>query len=148
MYTRFVAGSLLAALSLVAPLHGQRVAADVVVRSGPVAGHVVIGDGYSTYRRPVAVHRRAPVRVIVIERDHHRRHRHPHQWARLGYRPVALYYLDGRYYDRPVRRWPAMREVVVYERGGRFYRECDHDHRWNERDDWRDHRDHGRDHDD
>ena len=29
-----------------------------------------------------------------------------------------MYYRDGRYYDRNVRTWPAMREVVVYERAG------------------------------
>jgi len=61
------AGSLLAALSLAAPLSAQRVSADVAVRSGPVAGRVVVGDGYSTYRRPV-VYRRVPARVIVVER--------------------------------------------------------------------------------
>ena len=57
MKTSIVAGSLLAALSLVAPLQAQQVAADVVVRSGPVAGRVVVGDGYSTYRRPVVYRR-------------------------------------------------------------------------------------------
>jgi hypothetical protein len=127
MKTSIVAGSLLAALSLVAPLHSQQVAADVVVWSGPVAGHVVIGDGYSTYRRPV-VYRRAPARrVIVVERVSQRRHHHARQWRRDGYRPVTLYYVDGRYYDRYVRGRQDMREVVVYERDGRFYRECDDD---------------------
>ena len=145
MSTSIVAGSLLVALTLVAPLHAQGVVADVAVLHGSVAGHVVIGDGYSTYRRPVAVQRHAPVRVILIEREHRRHHRHPRHWARLGYRPVTLYFIDGRYYDRPVHRWYGMREVVVYERGGRFYRERDDDRRWNDRDDWRDHR---RDHDD
>lgn len=137
MNTSIVAGSLLAALSLVASLHGQQVAAGVVVRSGPVAGHVVIGDDYSTYRRPVVVYRRAPARVIVVERMHHRRHRHEYQWRRHGYRPVTLYYAGGRYYDRYVRGGPAVREIVVYERDGRFYRECDDDHDRNDRDDRR-----------
>ena len=127
MNTSIVAGSLLAALSLVAPLHGQQVAADVVVRSGPVAGRVVIGDGYSTYRRPV-VYRRAPERVIVVERVHRRYHRHAH-WRKHGFRQVVVYYRDGRYYDRYVRGWPGMQEVVVYERDGRYYRECDDDFR-------------------
>jgi hypothetical protein len=121
MNTSIAAGSLLAALSLVAPLRGQ-VTAGVVVRSGPVAGHVVIGDGYSTYRRPLAVYRREPARLIVIERVH-RRQFHDRHW-RKHYRPVVVYYLDGRYYDRFVRGRP-MREVVVYERDGRYYRECD-----------------------
>jgi hypothetical protein len=127
MNTSIVAGSLLAALSLVAPLHGQQVAADVVLRSGPVAGRVVIGDGYSTYRRPV-VYRRAPERVIIVERVHRRHHRNAH-WRKHGYRQVVVYYRDGRYYDRYVRGWPGMQEVVVYERDGRYYRECDDDFR-------------------
>jgi hypothetical protein len=145
MKTSIVAGSLLAALSLVAPLHGQQVAADVVVRSGPVAGHVVIGDAYSTYRRPV-VYRRAPARVIVVERVRQHRPNHDRQWRRHGYRPVTLYYVDGRYYDRYVRGRQEVREVVVYERNGRFYREYDDDREW----DGRSHRldRDGRDHDD
>ena len=129
MNTSIVAGSLIAALSLAAPLHAQRVAANVVIRSGPVAGHVVVGNGYSTYRRPVVVYRRAPARVIVVERV--ARHRHVRHWRKHGYRPVTVWYRDGRYYDRQVRGWPAMREVVVYERGGRFYHERDDHDRWN-----------------
>lgn len=127
MRTSIVAGSLLAALSLVAPLQGQQVAADVVLRSGPVAGRIVVGDGYSTYRRPV-VYRRAPERIIVIEKVYRRHHRNPH-WRKHGYRQVIVYYRDGRYYDRYVRGWPAMQEVVVYERDGSYYRECDDDDR-------------------
>jgi hypothetical protein len=132
MKTSIVAGSLLAALSLVAPLHGQQVAADVVVRSGPVAGHVVIGDRYSTYRRPV-VYRREPARVIVVERVRQHRNQHARQWRRYGYRPVTLYYVDGRYYDRYVRGRHDVREIVVYERDGRFYREGDDDREWDSR---------------
>jgi len=137
MNTSIVAGSLLAALSLVAPLQGQQVAADVVLRSGPVAGRVMIGDGYSTYRRPVVVYRRAPERVIVVERVHRRHHRHEH-WRKHGYRQVVVYYRDGRYYDRYVRGWPAMQEVVVYERDGRFYRDCDDRDRDDRDRDWDD----------
>ena len=130
MNTSIAAGSLLAALTLVAPLHGQQVSAGVVVRSGPVAGHVVIGDGYSTYRRPVVVYRREPARVIVIERVY-RRQVHDRHWRKY-YRPVVVYYRDGRYYDHAVRGWP-MREIVVYERDGRYYRECDdRDDRWSD----------------
>jgi hypothetical protein len=123
MKTSIVAGSLLVALSLVAPLNAQ-VAADVVVRSGPVAGRVVVGDGYSSYRRPV-VYRRVPARVIVVERVYVRHHRLAKHWRRGGFRPVVLYYRDGRYYDRRFHGGPVMREVVVYERDGRFYHECD-----------------------
>jgi hypothetical protein len=134
MKTSIVAGSLLTALSLAGPLAAQQVAADVVVRSGPVAGHVVIGNEYSTYRRPV-VYRRAPERVIVVERIaprvlvverlHHRKHFHGRNWRAQGFRPVVVYYREGRYYDRYVRGWPTMREVVVYERNGRLYQDCD-----------------------
>jgi hypothetical protein len=148
MKTSIVAGSLLTALSLAVPLHGQQVAADVVVRSGPVAGHVVIGNGYSTYRRPVVyrapervvvVERVAP-RVLVIERLRHGKHRHKRHWRDQGFRPVVVYYREGRYYDRYVRGWPEMRQIVVYERNGRLYRECDDDRDgyYHDRDDRRD----------
>jgi hypothetical protein len=136
MKTSIVAGSLLTALTLAAPLHAQQVAARVVVRSGPVAGQVVISNGYSTYRRPVA--RRAPERVIVVERVvprvllvervRHRRHGHARDWRAQGFRPIVVYYRDGRYYDRYVRGWPEVRQIVVYERNGRLYR-FDDDHR-------------------
>ena len=131
MYTSIVAGSLIAALSLAAPLQGQRVAANVVIRTGPVAGHVVVGNGYSTYRRPVVVYRRAPARVIVVEQPARRHRGHVRDWARRGYRPVTLWYYGGRYYDQRVRDWNGMREVVVYERDGRFYRDDDESDRWN-----------------
>jgi hypothetical protein len=132
MRTSVVAGSLLSGVLLVSnPVQAQLVSADVVVRSGPVAGHVAIGE-YSTYRRPVArrvvvVKRYAP-RIIVVERMHHRKARH---WRRHGFRAVTLYYVNGRYYDRFVAHRPGIREVVVYERDGRYYRDCDDDHRHN-----------------
>jgi hypothetical protein len=127
MHTSIVAGSLIAALSLVAPLQAQQVAADVVLRSGPVAGRVIVGDGYSTYRHRVVAYRPAPVRVIAVERMHRRHASQRHDWRNHGYRPVTLYYVDGRYYERAVRGWPGMRAVLVYERDGRYYRECDDD---------------------
>jgi hypothetical protein len=127
-----VAWSLIAGLvATAAPLHAQRVEAGVVVRSGPVAGHVVVRDGYSTYRRPVA--RRVVVaersRTVVVERVHrHRSHRH---WVRRGYRPVTVYYWDGRYYDRPVHRHHGVR-TIVWERGGRYFHDCDGERRWDD----------------
>lgn len=139
MYPRIVAGSLLAGLLAAAsPSAAQTVAADVVFRGGPVAGRVIVGDGYSTYRRhPVVVVHRRPVarRVVVVERYAPRvvvvervyRYRSPRAWARHGYRPVTLFYIDGRYYDRWDEGWPPAREVLVYQRGGRFYADdCDH----------------------
>lgn len=132
MYPRIVAGSLLAGLLAAAsPAAAQDVTADVVFRGGPVAGRVIVGDRYSTYHRPPVVVYRRPVarrvvvveryapRVVIVERVH--RHRSPRAWARHGYRPVTLYYIDGRYYDRWADGWPWAREVVVYERGGRYY---------------------------
>jgi hypothetical protein len=123
MRTSIVAGSLFAALSLAAPLSAQRVSADVAVRSGPVASRVIVNDGYSTYRRRVE-YRPVP-RVIVVERVYLRHPSALRHWQRHGYRPVVVYYRDGRYYDRYVRGGPPMREVVIYERDGRYYHVCD-----------------------
>jgi hypothetical protein len=128
------AGSLLSGLMLTAPVAAQQVAARVFVRSGPVAGHVVVDHGYSTYRPPVSRHpdvrrvvveRRAP-RVIVVERARVRHQRG--YWAQHGFRPVTMYYMDGRYYDRWI-SGPRVREIVVYERDGRYYDDCDNDYR-------------------
>jgi hypothetical protein len=70
------------------------------------------------------VERYAP-RVVVVERLH--RHRSSRAWSRQGYRPVTLYFRDGRYYDRWNERWPHADEVVVYERGDRYYTwDCEH----------------------
>lgn len=128
MHTSATAWSLLAGLVLTsAPLHAQHVDARVVVRSGPVAGQVAIRDGYSTYRRPVA--RRIVVverpRIVVVERVH--RHHPAKHWSRRGYRPVTLYYWEGRYYDRRIAERRGMRTVVVWERDGHYYYDCGHD---------------------
>jgi hypothetical protein len=138
MRTSAVTWSLIAGLlSTAVPLHAQRVEAGVVVRSGPVAGHVVIRDGYSdyrrdgysTYRRPVA--RRVVIverpRIVVVQRVH--RHRPAKHWSRRGYHPVTLYYWDGRYYDRWVGHRHGVRTIVVWERDGYYYHDCDEDGR-------------------
>lgn len=128
MKTSTLAGSVLASLALIAtPLQGQAVSGEVVVRSGPVAGRVVVGDEYSSYRqarRVVVVERYAP-RVIVVQRI---RHGHDKHWRRHGYHRVVVYRVDGRYYDRDYPNRRGMQEVVVYERGGRYY-QLDDDHR-------------------
>jgi len=134
MRTSIATGSLLTALLLAQPAHAQQVLADVVLQTGPVAGHVVIGNGYSTYGRQRVIYRRPPVRrvvvvaprVIVVERTRYDRRA---EWTRFGYRPVYLYYVDGRYFERSFNR-AGVRQVVVYERGGRYYRECDPDDRY------------------
>lgn len=121
MKTSTCAWSLVAGLTLMAaPLYAQRVSAEVVVRRGPVAGRVVVDDGYSSYRRPVrrlVVERHAP-RVLRVERF---RHRHGKHWKRHGYREVVVYYIHNRYYDRAGWDHKRGREVIVYERDGRFY---------------------------
>jgi hypothetical protein len=145
------AGSLLTGLMLTARLSAQQVAANVYVRGGPVSGHVIVDNGYSTYRRPpVVVYRNPePRRVVVIERyaprvivvERFRHHRHARYWIRRGYRPVTLYYVNGRYYDR----WydgRGVRQIVVYERGGRYYAACEDDRDYDHRD--YDHRDYDR----
>jgi hypothetical protein len=147
MRTSVIAGTLLAGLAITAfPVHAQQFAADVVVRSGPVAGHIVIGDDHSVYRRPparrvIVVERYAP-RVVVVERVHH--HRRAKQWIRRGYRPVTLYYVDGRYYERRPERRRGVYGVIVWERGGRYVHDCDADrherrrHHYRGRGDWND----------
>jgi hypothetical protein len=142
MRTSIAAGSLLTALLLAQPAHAQQVLADVVLQSGPVAGHVVIGNGYSTYGRQRVIYRRTPVRrVVLVERTRYHGRAH---WTRFGYHPVTLYYVDGRYFDRYFDH-AGVRQVVVYERGGRYYRECDEDDRYDrdrhERDRHGNHRD-------
>ena len=123
----------LVALCVAAPatVAGQRVTADVVLRSGPVRGHVVIGDRPYAYRydvhRRVVTHR-YPVRAIRVYRIHLPRGRAHGWWKRHGYRPVTLYLYGGRYYhrydfDRLHRRGRDFRRVVVWERDGRFYDE-------------------------
>ena len=132
MRTSIVAGSLVAALFAAAPVQAQRVGADVIIRSGPISGRVVVNDGYSTYRRApqyrrVVVVERVQPRLVQVYRFH--RHHEAKDWRRYGYRPVTVYYVDGRYYDHWVGYRPGLREVVVYERDGRYFRGCDHDRR-------------------
>jgi hypothetical protein len=121
MKTSTLAWSLAAGLAfMAAPLHGQQVSAEVMIRGGPVAGRVAVGDRYSSYRRParrVVVERYTP-RVVRVERF---RHRHGKHWKRNGYREVIVYYIDGRYYDRADWNQPRAQEVVVCEHDGRFY---------------------------
>jgi len=122
----------LAALLIAAPgtAAGQHVSADVVVRSGPVRGRVVIGERPYAYRydldRRWKGHRHVP-RHLRVHRIHVPRGRAHGWWKRHGYRPVTVYYGAGRFYDRYdyrylQRRGLRFRSVVVWERGGRHYR--------------------------
>ncbi|HEU4699067.1 MAG TPA: hypothetical protein VFS40_07805 [Gemmatimonadales bacterium] len=140
--------------------------------AGSIAGSLVVGltllatplvaqsgDRYSTYDRPVPhadpdgyatppgrrvaprpLPRVAP-RVVTVERAAPRGWARP-VWVQRGYRPVTIWYVDGRYYDRYDPFWErgvrrvVVREVVVYERDGRYYRDWDRDGDWDRRDDW------------
>ena len=131
--------ALLPALVLAPRSATAQIAADVVVGSGPVAGRVVVGRPYPDvvvvdrgrryyrdYHRP---------RVIVVERYHRGPRGVAHgYWKQRGWRPVVVYYIDGRFYDRPWRGARRVHEVVIYERGGRYLvpRDFRHDGR-----DWR-----------
>ena len=66
--------------------------------------------------------------VVVVESLHG--HRSSQAWARHGYRPVTLYYANGRYYDRWSERWPHVDELVVYGRGGRYFTSDCEDRGW------------------
>ncbi|HEX5386710.1 MAG TPA: hypothetical protein VFW66_08435 [Gemmatimonadales bacterium] len=130
MKTSILVGGIALALTLAAqPARAQIVEAGVVIRSGPVAGHVIYGPPV----RRVVVERYAP-RVIVVERVHVPHGRANGWWRKHGYRATTVYYYgdDGRYYDRGFDGRTRVRAVVVYERGGRYYRPDD--------DNWRDRR--------
>lgn len=119
----------LAALFLAAPVtaEGQRVSADVVVRSGPVRGHVVIGDRPHAYRYDFDRWYRHGPRHLHVYRIHVPRGRGHGWFRRHGYRPVTVYYHAGRFYHRHdyrylKRRGLRLRPVVVWRRDGRLYR--------------------------
>jgi hypothetical protein len=97
--------------------------------------------------RNVPVYSRRPIRrvaprprVIVVNRvvlERQGRGRGQGWFRRHGYRPVTLYYVNGRYFDRRIDR-RGVREVVVFERDGRYYRDWDRrdrdDRRYEDRD--------------
>lgn len=143
---RVQALSVLAGFTLLGSPTAAQVRGDVIIHSGPISGRVIIGPTYPRphevvvyrplpARRVMVVERYAP-RVVVVERGH-RPHGRAHGWYRKhGYRPMTLYYHDGRFfdrvwYDRGYVRDPRFQVVVVYERGGRFYAPSD----WRDYDD-------------
>ena len=102
----------------------------VIISNRPVAVAVPVRDGG----------RRAWPRVIVVARidlggNRGRGRGHGYGYGRMnergwrarGYRPVAVYYVDGRYYDRwdDQFRGRNVRREMVYERDGRYYRDWD-----------------------
>jgi len=113
------------ALALATPaaaLHAQYVSGGIVVQSGPVSAHVVIAPRpYYPAPRVLVVHP-YPQRVIVVEGTHHRGRGY---WRHHGYRPVTVWYDQYRdcYYPYADARFPGLRQVDVYERGGSYYRD-------------------------
>jgi hypothetical protein len=112
-----------------------QVSGAVVINSGPVRGEIAVGEPVFA-PRPVIIYQ--PVRgrrtevaryapqVVFVERGHGR-YGKPAGWYRQhGYRPVTLYYSEGRYYtliyaDRQYRWGGYFRPITAWERGGRFY---------------------------
>ena len=120
MKTRMVVGGLAVGLLLAAsPAPAQTVEAGVVIRSGPVTGHVILGE---------------PPPVVVY-REPAGWPRGPYSSWRNQYRPVVVYYDGDRYYDRWFGGRPGLRRLEVYQRGGRYYRWSDDRYRHRDRND-------------
>lgn len=93
--------------------------ASVVVATGPVITRVHVGLPLISYGRPrpMILVGRPGNRVILLERAVW------HEaawWKRHGYRPVRFWFDGHRFFERPVRAH-GLREVILFERGGRFY---------------------------
>lgn len=122
--------ALIGALAILPMPLAAQVRADVNVHIGPRPRHEVVVVRRPPVRRVVV----AP-RVVVVDRIHDRGHgrRSANWWRTRGYRPVTVYYANGRYYDRHFDARGPVRTVVVYQKDGRYYR------------DWSDRHDRGRD---
>jgi hypothetical protein len=119
-----------ALLALPNTASAQRVMADISIQDGPVAGRIIVG--HPGYRHPHYDY--VPrYHVVAVYRAHRR-----HEWFRHhGFRVIRIWY-DGdrdRYYDDVRGPRGHLREVVVYERNGRYYRND-----WRDGDDWQDRR--------
>ena len=112
-----------------------QVSATVAVNTVPVRGRVTIGAPVygpapiviyqPVAGRRVAVARYAP-QVVVVQRGHGRYGKSARWYQRHGYRPVTLWFSEGRYYTQVYAargyRWgPRFVPVTVWERHGRFY---------------------------
>jgi hypothetical protein len=106
-YPKLVAVALATSL-LPSAAMAQRVVADVSIGSGPVAAHVIVGRPSPHY----------PRRVVVYPM-----HRGRDGWRDRNYREVRVWYDQNRdcYYDRGDQYRDGFREVVIYQRDGRFY---------------------------
>jgi hypothetical protein len=112
-----------------------QVSGAVVIDGGPVRGEIAIGE--PVFRpRPIVIYQ--PVRgrrmevaryapqVVFVERGHGRHGKSDRWYQRHGYRPVTLFYSEGRYFtlvyaNRWYRRGEFFIPVTVWARGGRFY---------------------------
>ena len=125
---------LLVAFSSFATPASAQVSGAVIVNGGPVQGRIAVGEPVFA-PRPIVVYqpvygRRVEVaryaqQVVFIERGHGRQGKSAQWYQRHGYRPVTLYYSQGRYFnlvsgDRRYRRGGYFLQLMVLERGGRF----------------------------
>ena len=131
----------------------QHLVADIRIGQGPVSGHLYLGEPYGPSahvivgaRRaaPDDYHRRPAYREIVV----YRAHRGHHWWRDHDYRAVRVWYDADRdcYYDGDDDR-RGLRQAVLYQRDGRYYRDDGDDDRWAHDDDRRRHDRNDHDHD-
>ena len=141
--SRMLFAPLALGLAVVGSPAQAQVSAGIHIVDGPIAAHILVGE--PQYRRPVTVYPRR--RVVVVERYAprvllvERIHRGEGYWRHRGFNRISAYYDRERdvYYDRYDRHYPGLREVVLYERGGRYYcDDRDQDRTWNRHDRWDD----------
>ncbi|TFG42948.1 MAG: hypothetical protein E4H41_10110 [Gemmatimonadales bacterium] len=131
----FGSAFVLIALSSTSTPAAAQVSGVVVINSGPVQGRIAVGEPvfaprpviiYQPVRgRRVEVARYAP-QVVFVERSRGRHGKSAQWYQRHGYRPVTLFYSQGRYFTqvyaaRGYRGGPRFVAVTAWERHGRFY---------------------------
>lgn len=125
----------LVAVSIAPSPVAAQVSGAVVINSGPVRGRIAVGEPvfmprpviiYQPVRgRRVEMARYAP-QVVFVERSHGRNGKSARWYQKHGYRPVTLFYSEGRYFTqvysaRGYRGGPQFVAVTAWERRGRFY---------------------------
>jgi hypothetical protein len=128
-YTSFVLAALVAT-ALPSLASAQRVSADIRIGSGPIDGRIVVGEPVGAYHRRIVEvdgrdDRRSAYGEVVVVRVH----RGQGWWRNRGYRAVTVWYDADRdrYYDLRDRfdDRDGMRQVVIYQRDGRYYGDQD-----------------------